>query len=246
MNAFLELSKTIRRADGDFYFKLLERADSICDRNLNVRLSGEEQKDFLKREAKILGFKGDFHRDRSDYFHALVWYNESVALSKKAGDKKGLAGTYNSIGIVYGMRADYKTCEEWMMKTLDIYRELDDEDGMASIYSNLGNIHYYQEDYKPAINFWTQSLKMKEKRWDKLAMANTLNNIGNIHKAQNDRTTAIDYYKRSLTIYSEIDHVNGSVVTSSNLAGIYLEQGKAEMARQMFTTCYERSVVEKR
>lgn len=245
VNALLEWGKTIRRADGDFYFKLLDRADSICDRNLNMRLSGEEKMDFLKRKAKILGFKGDFHRDRSDYFHALEWYNESVTLSKKAGDKKGLAGTYNSIGIVYGMQADYKTCEEWMMKTLEIYRELDDEDGMASIYNNLGNIHYYQGDYKPAINFWTQSLKMKEKSGDKLGMANTLNNIGNIHKAQNDLATAIEYYKRSLTIYSDIDHANGSVVTSSNLAGIYLEQGKAEMAQQMFTTCYEMSVLEK-
>ncbi|MFN3341171.1 MAG: tetratricopeptide repeat protein [Flavobacteriales bacterium] len=245
VNALLEWGKTIRRADGDFYFKLLDRADSICDRNLNVRLSGEEKMDFLKRKAKILGFKGDFHRDRSDYFHALEWYNESVTLSKKAGDKKGLAGTYNSIGIVYGMQADYKTCEEWMMKTLEIYRELDDEDGMASIYNNLGNIHYYQGDYKPAINFWTQSLKMKDKSGDKLGMANTLNNIGNIHKAQNDLATAIEYYKRSLTIYSDIDHANGSVVTSSNLAGIYLEQGMVEKAREMYRMCYEMSVAEK-
>ncbi|MBK7128187.1 MAG: tetratricopeptide repeat protein [Crocinitomicaceae bacterium] len=242
VNAILAWGKTIRRADGETYQKLLDKADSICDLNLTVNQSSSLQTFFIKKKSKIINLRGDFHRDHGDYDTALGFYTQALNLIKQTNDQIELAATYNSIGIVYGMQADYKTCEEWMMKSLAIYEQLDDKDGMASTYNNLGNIHYYQGDYKPAIDFWSQSLKMKEETGDKRGMANTLNNIGNIHKAQNDNEKAIDYYNQSLALYEELDAPDGMITTSSNLAGIYLDLGQIEKAQSLYWMCYETSL----
>lgn len=242
INAILDWSKIIRRADADNYVKLLDRADSICELNLTGIQSSVLQLYYLKKKSKILNLRGDMNRDRGDYEIALGFYTQALNFIKESGDQLDLATTYNNIGIVYGMQADYKTCEEWMLKSLAIYERTDNKDGMANTYNNLGNIHYYQGDYKPAIDYWTQSLKMKEESGDQLGAANTLNNIGNIYKAQNDNTKAAEYYNQSLTIYQEIDHPDGVVVASTNLAGIYLDLGETQKALNLYLKAYEMSV----
>ncbi|MCB0478460.1 MAG: tetratricopeptide repeat protein [Crocinitomicaceae bacterium] len=234
VNGWLAMAKIYRKSDPDKNKELNQKVIDFSKEKASVT-SGKVKEFFLKSEASALSSFGDLNRGKGDYPKALEFYDAALKIHQELNDPKLIAGTYNNIGIVYGIQADYKECEKYMLKSLGIYEENDDKDGIANSYNNLGNIHYYQGDYKPAIEYWTKSLKYKEAVGEKLGMANTLNNIGNIYRDLKDYEKSIEYYSRSMEIYKEIEDQSGVGVCSYNMGNIYLEMGEMGKALKLLS-----------
>ncbi|MEZ4937817.1 MAG: tetratricopeptide repeat protein [Crocinitomicaceae bacterium] len=238
VNGWLAMAKIYRKSNPDKTKELNQKVIDFSKEKLSVT-SGKVKEFFLKSETSALSSIGDLNRGKGDYPKALEFYNEALKIHQEMKDPKLIAGTYNNIGIVYGIQANYDECKKYMLKSLEIYEKMNDQDGIANSNNNLGNIHYYQGDYKPAIDYWIKSLKYKEANGEKLGMANTLNNIGNIYRDLKDYEKAIEYYSRSMKIYEELKDESGIGVCSYNMGNIYQEMGEKAKALKSLSQSLE-------
>ena len=63
---------------------------------------------------------------RGGWTDAQEWYQKSLAIEEKLGDRPGMASTYQELGMVAQARGELDTAAEWYQKSLAIKEELSD------------------------------------------------------------------------------------------------------------------------
>jgi tetratricopeptide (TPR) repeat protein len=100
---------------------------------------------------------------------ALEYGEEALRLSRKIGYQKGIAQSYNDLGIVYIDRSSYAKAVEYFKYALNIRRQLGDSAGIASLYNKLGIVYQKQGELKEALENQIAALEiyeqMGQERW---------------------------------------------------------------------------------
>jgi tetratricopeptide (TPR) repeat protein len=152
--------------------------------------------------------KGDSQLDKNiqwaEYDKALEFHFKALETREEIGDKKGVAGSYNNIGLIYAYKDHYDKALEFYFKSLKIKEELEDKNGMATSYNNIGIIHYNKSDYDKALEFYFKSLKIKEEIGDKNGMAMSYDNIGLVFTEQKKYNEAREYLNKGLALSKAI------------------------------------------
>ena len=63
---------------------------------------------------------------------ALEYYEQSLAIWKKIGDKEGISNSLNNIGILYKQQGDYDKAIDFYRQSLEINKDIDNKKGEAS------------------------------------------------------------------------------------------------------------------
>ncbi len=84
---------------------------------------------------------------------ANIYGEQALLIAKKLRFQKGIANSYNNIGIIYANFSNYDKALEYFHKSLKIVEKFDDKMQIAIIYSNIGNI--YLMDLKLLLDKWT-------------------------------------------------------------------------------------------
>ncbi len=63
---------------------------------------------------------GNCFYNKSKYKEAFSWYNKGMKITKKTGDRAGLATTYNNIGAILYYKSKYNDSFRWYNNCLDI------------------------------------------------------------------------------------------------------------------------------
>ncbi|RKX18825.1 MAG: hypothetical protein DRP35_08670 [Candidatus Zixiibacteriota bacterium] len=71
---------------------------------------------------------------------AIEQYLKSLKLNKNLGDKVGISGCYNNIGIVQQDKKEYEVAIEYYLKALNLYKELGDKNGVSTVYGNIASL----------------------------------------------------------------------------------------------------------
>ncbi len=166
---------------------------------------------------------------------ALKYAGRALSLSKKLSSsfnkaiaksgKKGIANSYNNIGIVHDIQGNYEKAIMYYQKYLKICEELGDKKGMGSSFGNIGIVHQNQGNYEKAIMYYQKSLKIKEELRDRKGMSTSYNNIGAIHQYQGNYPKALEYYQKSLKIREELGDRKGMSGSYNNIGSIHNVQG---------------------
>ncbi len=139
--------------------------------------------------------------------------------------KKGIANSYNQIGVVHFYKADYLKTAEYWLNALKIDEELKDKNGIAKRLGNLGIIYVNQGDYPKALDYYFKALKIAEEIGDKKGIASDLGHIGIVYKEQKEYPKALEYYIKALKIDEELRNKNGIERHLGNIGIVYNEQG---------------------
>ncbi|MBN4052184.1 tetratricopeptide repeat protein [Sphingobacteriaceae bacterium AH-315-L07] len=67
-----------------------------------------------------------------EYEAALQKANESLTLAEKLNYPKGIARSYNHIGVIYRNQSDYPNALKYHLKSLKIKEELGDKSGISA------------------------------------------------------------------------------------------------------------------
>ncbi|MDJ0537813.1 MAG: tetratricopeptide repeat protein, partial [Microcystis sp. M53603_WE2] len=73
---------------------------------------------------------------------AIEFYQQSLAITRKIGDRGGEAKSYNNLGNVYYSLGEYQKASEFHQQSLAIFREIGDRGGEANAWFNLGVTYY--------------------------------------------------------------------------------------------------------
>jgi len=174
---------------------------------------------------------------RIGYLNALAWelistdldtaffYSEqALALSKKTGWERGLAGSYSKLGVFSKSRGDHALALEYYDKSLIFLRKLKDEKGVASSLGNIGVVYQLRGDYPKSLEYYLKAYKAMEQMGEKVKMATILGNIGIVYYRQEDYAKTLEYYEKALRIDEELGNKQGVSRHLGNIGIVHYEQ----------------------
>ncbi len=160
----------------------------------------------------------------SDFKSALNYGISANKLAIKLNFIKGIAKSYNNIGLVYDYQGIYDSALYYYGFALEKYKEDKNQKFIASAYNNIGNIYNLQDNYTKALENYFCSLKIKKNINDKAGVASAYNNIALIYDTKKDYSKALIYYSKSLKMYNELKNFEYVATLYINLGIIYINK----------------------
>jgi len=158
--------------------------------------------------AKALGGAGVLAHYQGDYRQAKVLCEESLALFRELGDKRGMVASLNGLGLIVGQatrtRNDYAVARALYQESLAIVRELGDLWGIAETLWDFARVAIYQGDHTAGNPLCEESLAIFRELGDRRRIAEILGFLGYMTFSQGNYTTELTSMEESLTIMREL------------------------------------------
>ena len=187
-----------------------------------------------QQHAKVLNEAGLLAYLQGDYPAARALDEESLAIRRQSGDRRGIAASLNNLGLVTCDQGDYPAARALYEESLAIKRELGDRSGIANSLNNLGNVAYDQGDLASSRALYEQGLAIKRELGDQGRIANSLGNLGNVALDQGDFASARAHYEECLAIMRELGNRGFIATTLDRLGRIAYFEGDYPTARMLF------------
>ncbi len=184
---------------------LLTNPSPKAKKNLMVSLSG------------ALNNIGIIYHQQSNGEMALKYYQKSVIIDKKLGEKENLANTLNNMGQIHYKHGNIPEALIIFTESLKISDEVNYKKGIAYSLNLLGDVYLQQKDYVKAEEYFKKSLKIREVLGDKKMISSALNNLGSFFDMQRNFSKAMEYHLLSLKIKEEIGDKRGIANTYNNI-----------------------------
>jgi tetratricopeptide (TPR) repeat protein len=183
--------------------------------------------------AKALQGAGVLARNQGDYAAAGLLLEESLAIRRQHGDRRGIAASLGSLGGVANERGDHAAARSLHEECLAIYRELDDRLGTASALNNLGIAVLYSDDFPAARALHEESLAIRRELGDRWGTAASLMNMAMVDREIGDLAAARELYEASEAIYQELGDQRSTARASRQVAIVMCDQGDYEGAQSL-------------
>ncbi|MDZ8263959.1 CHAT domain-containing tetratricopeptide repeat protein [Nostoc sp. ChiQUE01b] len=181
--------------------KLHEDRLNIVDEalNNNQNLTEENQKEFIKLKASVLGSLGNAYHNQGNYTKAIEYYEAHLKTAINAKNKREEAIALGELGSAshsswvrnnFIRKDDLEQAIKYYKDRLSIAEEIGDRRLVASTYGGLGNIYYStgnlekanleksHKDYNEVIKYTNNYLSTSTDIEDRPGMGNALNILG--------------------------------------------------------------------
>jgi tetratricopeptide (TPR) repeat protein len=186
--------------------------------------SNAEQKIDLINQLAFLYTKISTEKSKEAAMDAL---NQSIALQFQ----KGIADSYNNLGVSYAIGGSYDKGLEFFLKALHIREELKDTEGSAKVINNISGIFLYQNDLQRALEYSNRALSLLRSKGDnKSAIANSLVAIGQIYENMKDTTRALNYFQQALSEFKLSRDRKKQGETLLSISNLYEKSGQHRRA----------------
>ncbi|MBU7026878.1 MAG: tetratricopeptide repeat protein, partial [Theionarchaea archaeon] len=177
--------------------------------------------------AKVLDALGN-------YKEAEKYYEESLGLFEKLGDKYGIAASLHQLAMIHQVRGEYAEAEKLYKESLNIKKNLGDTAGIAGSIHQLGNLQYLKGNYKEAEKYYKESLGLFQSLGDKERIARSLHQLAMIHEVRGEYAEAEKLYKESLDIAKNLGDTAGIAASLHQLAMIHEVRGEYAEAEKLY------------
>jgi tetratricopeptide (TPR) repeat protein len=129
----------------------IRRAPDFFDWSTGVFAIESEQ---LEQESRqVLGLENFRNAGESleQIKRSLAYFEQSLAICQKIGDRQGEANCLNNIGNAYQSLGQFERAISYYKQSLAIYRDLENHQGEADVLGNLGSAYYSLGQYEQAI-----------------------------------------------------------------------------------------------
>ena len=187
-----------------------------------------------QERAKALNAAGVLAYQQGDYAAARALDEESLAIQRQLGDRKGIAASLNNLGLVACDQGDYSAARALYEESLAIKRELGDRSGIANSLNNLGNVAFDQAEFALARPLYEESLAIARELVDREGIARVLGNLGNVAKHQGDFASARALHEEGLAIKRELGFRQRIASSLNSLGSLASDQGDFASAQALY------------
>jgi CHAT domain-containing protein/predicted negative regulator of RcsB-dependent stress response len=214
-------------------YKLLgdsDRAIENFDNGLRALKNRAPEQDW-RLAAGILNDAGVVYIG-NDVQKALGLFEQAKQLFEAHNDNRGLASSYNNIGVAFHSSGNIREALDNYLKSLPIRKaehqlssEINLENNIGGIYDSFGDPHLALEHYQRALDLWREN-----KNRDKVPLG--LNNVAKVQDELGEWQEAKNKYEEALALYS--GDKTGEASTLVNLGTLYDTLGDPETALEKF------------
>ena len=92
-----------------------------------------------------------------DPVKAIGYTREALALATEIDDRRGIAASYNNLGVAYKTQGALDKALEYYLVSLKTYMDLDNKEGIATAKNNIGTIYSLKKDHGQAMKYFEES-----------------------------------------------------------------------------------------
>lgn len=178
--------------------------------------------------AKVLHGLGTVTWSMGEMVEAEGYFEQSLTIWRRLGDKRGIANMLNNIGIILQPMGKYKQARERHSEGLRLYRELGDGWSIALSLANLGLVALDSGEYAEAEKLLQESLAVRREVGDEQGIAQSLNNLGMVARCVGDLERSCALHKESLEMFRRMGDRRSMGLAMSYLANALLDSGSPE------------------
>ncbi|MGH7451195.1 MAG: ATP-binding protein, partial [bacterium] len=134
-----------------------------------LALSGADKP--TRERAKVLNAVGTLLHGSGDYSTARLHLGESLEISRKIGDKQGMATVINNLGWIAAQLGELDAAKELSQESLALHTELGDKRGRAVAFNNLAWTAYAQSEFALAYSLQEKNLSLRQEIGDERGVA---------------------------------------------------------------------------
>jgi tetratricopeptide (TPR) repeat protein len=215
---------------------------------LNRALSLAIQFENEEARATVLNAIGIAYKRLNRPADALPYYEQSIAIKRRLGQKGGIASTLSEIAQTQQRLGKPDEAQKSYQEAMAIRREMGDRKGTASSLIDLGQLADDRGRYDDALKLYREALQAEREVGDQGYEALCLNNIGVAYLAKGQDEEALTNFERALEIREKLKASSDVAETLHNIAEVSLRQGQYDKALKNYVRALElrRSVGDKR
>ena len=124
-----------------------------------------------RARAKALNAVGTLMHGSGDHSTAREHLEESLEISRRRGDKKGMATVINNLGWIAAQLGELDAAKELSQESLALHTELGDKRGQAVAFNNLAWTAYAQSEFALAYSLQEKNLNLRQEIGDERGVA---------------------------------------------------------------------------
>jgi tetratricopeptide (TPR) repeat protein len=184
--------------------------------------------------AKALNGAGVLAESQGDWDTATRLHQESLEISRRIGDRHGIAWSLNNLGVVAISQGDLDLAQELLEENLAVAESANDTANIATALNDLGLIAHSRHHYDQATALWTRSLVLFRALGDESHAARVLNNLGTVAMEVGEYERAQALLTESLALLRSVGDRQGIASTLNNLAETASSLGDAATAMGLY------------
>ena len=171
---------------------------------------------------------------QADYASGRAFYEDSLALWRALGDKRGVATVLGNLAFVAANEGDLERERVLLEESLALRREVNDQWGIALALHNLGRMAFRRGDYAKALVLLNESLPIWLELQDKQNIAMVLKSLGLVASLQGDFERARKLLTDGLAIRCELGDKVGIAYQLEGFASLAAAQREGIRAVCLF------------
>jgi predicted ATPase/DNA-binding winged helix-turn-helix (wHTH) protein len=176
--------------------------------------------------AKVLTGAGHLAHNQGDYTTARALFEESLALWREIGNKRGVASALNDLGWMAWRQGDYAVARVLSAEGLALWQDLGETHGIATALTNLGWVAHHQGDYATARALCEESLALRRLLEDKRGVAFALAFLGWVRFRQGTYGDASALLEEAIALFQDVGMKQLLAFASSLRAEVAHAQGE--------------------
>ena len=189
--------------------------------------------DTAKGDRKVKTLNELFRANlNADPVKALGYTREALNLATEIDDKKGMAASYNNLGIIYKNQGGLDKALDYYLTSLRIYEGLNNKEGIATTKNNISTLYAIKKDYSDAMKYLEESYNLFLELKDEAKIVGSLNNLGNLN-------LDIQLYDKALAYFVDASELSAKLGAKfpdplNNIGNIYYRQGNYQRAVEYY------------
>jgi non-specific serine/threonine protein kinase len=181
--------------------------------------------------ARVLTFVGWSAYEEQEFSRAKSLLEEGLALSRRAGDTKGIAQALSYLGIVLSSHDDFDGARAALDEAMVLELEAGNKQGVSWLTNALAEVARLQDDWGSAHTYSMQGLEYAVQAADKYKIALSLLNLGWTTTAEGDTEAAEKYLMDGMALMRELGDKIGVSWCLAALTGVVAQGHPLKTAR---------------
>ena len=174
-------------------------------------------------------------RDFGFWSDVRYLYNQTLAVQRQLGDRRGEADTLWGLGEVERRVGEYGQAREYHTQALALARQLGHQRGEADALWGLGQVEGRVGEYGHAREYHTQALALARQLGYRRNEADALWGLGQVERRVGEYGQAREYHTQALTLARQLGYRRGEVLALWGLGHVEWRVGEYSQAREYHT-----------
>lgn len=185
--------------------------------------------DTAKNEHKVKILNELFRANlASDPVKAIVYTREALNMATEINDQRGMAASYNNLGVAYKNQGALDKALEYYIRSLKIYETLENKEGVATTKNNIATIYSIKGDFGQAMKYLEESYNQLVELKDEARLVGSMNNLGNLYIDLQLYDKASEYFQKAYQLSEKLGQPFADPM--NNLGNVFFRQGNYQRA----------------